>query len=193
MNLWLAGGKVGERDRLGVWDWHVHTAIIKMLFYGREKKQRKASFSWSLSEVVHCFIEYLLQSSKGNVITPVSQLKVLRLGEVKQDHQPTRGSTYIKSYFHPSQAKSPCRLTGKTADMWPHSSDKEQASTAQASMRASSLALVAKGRASRIMADATDWSCEWVQLKQCSSFPCVLGPELEAREMEGGAEARKEA
>ena len=32
MNLWLLGlrGKGGVRDRLGVWDWHVHTAIFKI-------------------------------------------------------------------------------------------------------------------------------------------------------------------
>ena len=28
--LWLPGGRVGRSDRLGVWDWHVHTAILKM-------------------------------------------------------------------------------------------------------------------------------------------------------------------
>ena len=26
----LPGQRVGERNRLGVWDWHVHTAIIKI-------------------------------------------------------------------------------------------------------------------------------------------------------------------
>ena len=30
MNLWLPEGKGGRRDRLGVWDWHVHTAIFKI-------------------------------------------------------------------------------------------------------------------------------------------------------------------
>ena len=24
------GGRVGVRDRLGIWDWHVHTAIFKI-------------------------------------------------------------------------------------------------------------------------------------------------------------------
>ena len=30
MNLWLLGKKIGERDRQGVWDGQVHTAIFKM-------------------------------------------------------------------------------------------------------------------------------------------------------------------
>ena len=31
MNLWLpAGGRMRERDSLGVWDGSVHTAIFKM-------------------------------------------------------------------------------------------------------------------------------------------------------------------
>ena len=29
MNIWLLEGKVGGRDRLGVWNWRVHTAIFK--------------------------------------------------------------------------------------------------------------------------------------------------------------------
>ena len=29
MHKWLLGGKVGGRDRLGVWNWRVHTAIFK--------------------------------------------------------------------------------------------------------------------------------------------------------------------
>ena len=27
-NLWLSGGK-GRRDKLGDWDWHIHTTIYK--------------------------------------------------------------------------------------------------------------------------------------------------------------------
>ena len=30
MNLWLSRGRVRERKRLGVWDGHVHTAILKI-------------------------------------------------------------------------------------------------------------------------------------------------------------------
>ena len=30
MNLWLSVGEGGGRDRLGVWDWHVHIAIFKI-------------------------------------------------------------------------------------------------------------------------------------------------------------------
>ena len=29
-NLGLPGGRVEGRDRLGVWDWHVHAAIFKI-------------------------------------------------------------------------------------------------------------------------------------------------------------------
>ena len=29
MNLWLWGEVLGEQDRLGIWDWHVYTAIFK--------------------------------------------------------------------------------------------------------------------------------------------------------------------
>ena len=27
-NLWLSGGK-GRREKLGDWDWHIHTTIYK--------------------------------------------------------------------------------------------------------------------------------------------------------------------
>ena len=30
MNLWLPGGQGREKDRLGIWNWHVHTAIFKI-------------------------------------------------------------------------------------------------------------------------------------------------------------------
>ena len=29
-DFWLPGGKVGGRDRMEVWNWHVHTAVFKM-------------------------------------------------------------------------------------------------------------------------------------------------------------------
>ena len=29
MNLWLLRGREGRRDRLEVWDWHVHTTVFK--------------------------------------------------------------------------------------------------------------------------------------------------------------------
>ena len=31
MNLWLSRGRVRGRKRLGVWDGHVHTAILKII------------------------------------------------------------------------------------------------------------------------------------------------------------------
>ena len=30
MNLWLLGGRLVGRDRMGVWGCHVHTAIFKI-------------------------------------------------------------------------------------------------------------------------------------------------------------------
>ena len=30
MNLWLPGGQGRGKDRLGIWNWHVHTAIFKI-------------------------------------------------------------------------------------------------------------------------------------------------------------------
>ena len=30
MNLWLLRGRVGGRDTMEVWDWHVYTAIYKI-------------------------------------------------------------------------------------------------------------------------------------------------------------------
>ena len=30
MNLWLPGGQGREKDRLGICNWHVHTAIFKI-------------------------------------------------------------------------------------------------------------------------------------------------------------------
>ena len=30
VHLWLSRGRVRERERLGVWDGHVHTAIFKI-------------------------------------------------------------------------------------------------------------------------------------------------------------------
>lgn len=146
-----------------------------MLFYGSGKTTtttKEASFARSLSEDVHYFIEYLGCRVKRKCYYSNFTVEGIKTWEVKQDHQPTSG-IYIKSYFHPSQAKLLCRLPGKRGGMWPHLSDQEQASTTQASIRGSSLAQVAKERAPRSMADATDWSCEWVQFKQCSDFPCA--------------------
>ena len=30
INLWLPGGTIGRRVRLGIWDWPVHTAVFKI-------------------------------------------------------------------------------------------------------------------------------------------------------------------
>lgn len=58
------------------------------------KKQRKASISWSPTEDIHYFIENLHRARRKSVL--LSQLKVLRLGQVTHGHQPARSSTHIK-------------------------------------------------------------------------------------------------
>ena len=41
MSLWLPGGDCGGRDRLDVWDLHVHTPIFKIKCFSMKKKIRK--------------------------------------------------------------------------------------------------------------------------------------------------------
>ena len=54
------GWNVGGRDRLGVWDWHVHTAMFKIKCLSVKKEEINSLFLVSSSFVMMCLDGFLL-------------------------------------------------------------------------------------------------------------------------------------